>query len=329
MTPAKSIFLRMCIVLAAMAVGGACILETAGGQTATPQGIPATATGGTGSPEEPAPSPTIESILTLTPTFSPALTPTTTVAQVTMIAGQDLSCVKGPHWILYEWVAKIAEGETVNLLARSTPEWPDYFYVRKSNATECWAFGGSSTIIGDPSILPLKEAPPLPEVEYTIENKTGLRVPVVFIRGKDETDWGANRLAGILYPGEKISLTLTAGFYDVKILEEAFFALYEEHDRPIGSDPDYRYTLLDDEYEFYVQNNFPFDLCTFSFRPHGGAVWTVLHAAADGHVATGGKAWFHLIPGFYDVAVYRCTGPLAGVITTHYVGPAIEGFNVS
>ncbi|MGB7538091.1 MAG: hypothetical protein WBM17_06100, partial [Anaerolineales bacterium] len=258
----------------------------------------------------------------------PQPTSTATTAPVTLTAGQDLSCVTGPHWILYEWVAKVEEGQTVPLLAKSPPEWPDYFFARTAGGEECWVFGGSSTISGNAAGLPVREAPPLPEVEYTIENKTGLRVPVVFIRGMDETNWGANRLGAILYPGDKISLTLTAGFYDVKILDEAFFALYEEQDRAIGSEPAYRYTLLDDEYEFYVRNNHPFDVCTFSFRPQGGSTWTTLHSTADGHVATGAKAWFQLVPGFYDVAVYRCTGPLAGVITTHYVGPAIEGFNI-
>jgi hypothetical protein len=324
--------LRLLAASAALILGGACILETAAGQTAAPQIIVVTATSQPGLQEsqEQAPPPGGEPEATFTPglTLTPTISPSATIAPPTMTAGQDLSCVKGPQWILYEWVAKISEGETVTLLARSPAEWPDYFYVRKAGGTECWAFGGSSTISGDTSTLPVREAPPLPVVQYTIENKTGLRVPVVFIRGKDETDWGANRLSAILYPGEKVSIAISAGFYDVKILDEAFFTLYEEQDRPIGSDPNYRYTALDDEYEFYVQNNFAFDLCTFSFRPHGGSTWTVLHSAADGHVAPGAKAWFKLIPGFYDVAVYRCTGPMAGAVTTHYVGPAIEGFNV-
>jgi hypothetical protein len=330
MKPEKPPLTRLLVPLAIFFIGSACILSTPAGAVATSQIIVVTATGEIQQPEGSLPSATSEPTIaqTLTFTLTPTLTPTATTSPVTMTAGQDLSCVKGPHWIFYEWVAGIAEGEVVTLLAKASPEWEEYYYVRKSNGTECWAFGGSSTKSGDLSTLPVREAPPLPEVAYTIENKTGLRVPVVFIRGKDETVWGANRLSAILYPGEKVSLTLTAGFYDVKILDEAFFALYEEYDRPIGSDPNYNYTLLDDEYEFYVQNNHPFDVCTFSFRPQGGSTWTVLHSAADGHVATGAKAWFKLVPGFYDVAVYRCTGPLAGVITTHYVGPAIQGFNV-
>lgn len=326
----KSLLARLLVPLAAMALGSACILEMAGGQTASPQVVAVTATGGTEGQGPLVPTPTMEPTPTWTPAWTLTSEPTftATTAPVTMTAGQPLSCVKGPHWILYEWVAAIAEGETVTLLAKSQAEWPDYYFARTAGGEECWVFGGSSTISGNAAGLPVREAPPLPEVEYTIENKTGLRVPVVFIRGMDETNWGANRLGAILYPGEKISLTLTAGFYDVKILDEAFFALYEEHDRAIGSDPAYHYTLLDDEYEFYVQNNHPFDVCTFSFRPQGGSTWTTLHSAADGHVATGAKAWFKLVPGFYDVVVYRCTGPLAGVLTTHYVGPAIGGFNI-
>ena len=42
-----------------------------------------------------------------------------TTAPVTMTAGQNLSCVNGPDWILYEWVAAIDKGETVTLTARA------------------------------------------------------------------------------------------------------------------------------------------------------------------------------------------------------------------
>jgi hypothetical protein len=304
-----------------LTVGSACNLTLRPASSGTPQVNPITATGRSGGAETPGQE-------TPTYTLTPTITPTFTPAAPTMTAGQELSCVKGPHWILYEWVTKIEEGETVTLLAKAAEEWEEYYWVRKSDRAECWAFGGSSTKTGDYLNLPVREAPPLPLVEYTIENKTGLRVPVVFIREKDETDWGSNRLSAILYPGQQVGLILTAGFYDVKILDVAFFPLYEEHDRPIGSEPDYRYTVLDEEYTFFVQNNHALDLCTFSFRPHGGTTWTTLHSAADGHVAPGAKVWLTLLPGIYDVAVYYCTGPMAGVITTHYVGPAIEGFNV-
>ena len=85
MKPKKSLFAHLLVPLAATAVGSACILEMAGGPTSTPQPLVVTATGGTVGPGEPAPSQTIESILTPTPTFSPILTPTTTDTYVIKI----------------------------------------------------------------------------------------------------------------------------------------------------------------------------------------------------------------------------------------------------
>jgi hypothetical protein len=96
----------------------------------------------------------------LTPTFGP--TNTATSSLVAMTAGQDLSCVKGPKWDLYDFVITIKKGEIVTLLARAPSEWGEYYYVRTSNGTECWVFGGSSTKNGDTSNLPVREAPPTP-----------------------------------------------------------------------------------------------------------------------------------------------------------------------
>jgi hypothetical protein len=323
---------RWLLLPATLILGSACILQTAAGPNPTPQIIVVTATGQAGAQEsqEQAPPPTAEPEATLTPTLTltPTITPTATIALPTMTAGQDLSCVKGPQWILYEWVAKISKGETVVLLARSPAEWPDYFYVRKSDGTECWAFGGSSTTTGDISSLPVREAPPLPEITYVIENKTGLNVTDVFIRGKDETVWGADRLgAGIIAPGASFSLTLTAGFYDVRINDVAHAALYAKDDWPIGSDPNYRNVILDAEFEFYIQNDYAFDLCTFSFRPAGGS-WKVIHSAADGAIAPGARLTFKLLPAFYDVQINRCTGPLVASGSGVYFGPGVPGYNV-
>jgi hypothetical protein len=98
--------------------------------------------------------------ISLTPTVAPTYTATS--SSVTMTAGQDLSCVKGPKWNLYDFVTTIKKGEIVTLLARAPSEWGEYYYVRTSNGTECWAYGGSSTKNGDTSSLPEKEAPPTP-----------------------------------------------------------------------------------------------------------------------------------------------------------------------
>jgi hypothetical protein len=331
MKPEKSLSLRLFVLLITMVLGSACNLVMVGGQTAAPQVIVVTATGGTVPQGPVVPSPTMEPTLTWTLAWTLTSEPTFTVttAPVTMTASQSLSCVKGPHWILYEWVASIADGETVTLLARAAPEWEEYYYARKSNGTECWAFGGSSTKSGDPSSLPVKEAPPLPEVTYQIDNKTGLAVCDVLIRGKDETVWGADRLGGgTIAPGASFSLTLTAGFYDVLIRDCHTAVLYEKHDRAIGYDPDYRYTLLNNEVEFYFQNNFAFDLCWIWVKPQGGAWKELYSSATDGHITPGAKAWVKLLVGLYDISFYRCTGAVVANGVDWYIGPDIPGFGI-
>jgi hypothetical protein len=320
---------RWILYLAAFLTGSACIFSTPAASDSTPQVIVVTGDGATGSRDSAASLPTPETA-GLTPTWTLGAGPiaTVTTAQATLTAGQDLSCVTGPHWILYEWVAKILEGETVTLLARSTPEWPDYFHVRKADGTECWAFGGSSTTTGDIYSLPVREAPPLPEITYVIQNQTGLNVSDVFIRGKDETAWGADRIgAGIIAPGASFSLTLTAGFYDVLINDVYHSPLYAKDDWPIGSESSYRNIILNTELEFYIQNNYAFDLCTFSFRRTGGS-WQVMHSAADGPIASGARFTFTLLPGIYDVQINRCTGPMVVNVSGVYFGPATPGYNL-
>jgi hypothetical protein len=319
------------LIVAAALLGSACILEMIGGPAATPQVILISATGETGllvplpTGTPPALTPTFT--WTWTMTLTPTQTATFTKALPTLTAGQSLSCVKGPQWILYEWVTSIAEGETVTLIGKASPEWEEYYYVRKSNGTECWAFGGSSTKTGDLSTLLVREAPPLPEVTYIIDNKTGLTVCDVFIRGKDEGVWGADRLgAGTIPAGASKGFAITAGYYDV-LVKECFHgvALYEKQDRAIGPDVTYRTTLLNNEVKFYIQNTLPFDLCEFAFRPVGGS-WSVLHSAADGHITPGEKVWFTLLVGFYDTQIKRCPAVLIESGVGIYFGPDTVGF---
>jgi hypothetical protein len=103
--------------------------------------------------------------ISLTPTVAPTYTATSSL--VAMTAGQDLSCVKGPKWDLYDFVTTIKKGEIVTLLARAPSEWGEYYYVRTGNGMECWVFGGSSTKNGDTSNLPVREAPPTPTPKPT------------------------------------------------------------------------------------------------------------------------------------------------------------------
>jgi hypothetical protein len=164
-------FVRWLPIAVLLFAGSACNLAIGTQSAVNPQFIVVTATLTTGKPEPILPSPTLEPTLTQTPsvTLTPTLTLTPTTVGVTMTAGQDLSCVKGPKWDLYDWVAVIKEGEIVTLLARSTPDWGEYYYVRMGDGTECWAFGGSSTKHGDTSSLPIKEAPPTPTPKTVVD----------------------------------------------------------------------------------------------------------------------------------------------------------------
>jgi hypothetical protein len=337
MKPTTKTVLRWITLLAVAATTGACNLTLSAGSSGSPQFLILTATSDSRPadtqqqpPPDSEPAATFTPTLEITPTleFTPTHTPTATEALPTMTAGQELSCVKGPHWILFEWVAKISEGETVTLLAKASEDWEEYYYVRKSNGAECWVFGGSSTKTGDYYSLPVREAPPLPEVTYTIENATGLNVCDVHIREKDSTDWGADRLGtGWIAPGASHSLTFTAGFYDVRIKDCVCAVLYEEHDRAIGSDAGYRYTLLNNTVDFSIKNDFAFNVCRYDFRIAGGS-WETLHSPADGTIANGQYADFTLLVGYYDIQVYRCTGPSAGTFPGRYIGPMTTTFTL-
>ena len=330
----SSRYTRFLLIAATLILGSACIAET------TQVVIIVTATPGPGDNSQPIPTATEETQDTEEvdqieptaeePTFTPTPTPTPTLTPVTMTAGQSLSCVKGPHWILYGWVAGITEGETVTLLAKSAPEWDEYYYVRKSDGTECWAFGGSSTKSGDYLSLPVREAPPLPEVKYVIENNTGLEICDVLIREKGAGSWGADRLgAGSILPGASFGVDLTAGFYDV-LIKDCFAGatLYEEYGRAIGADEGYRYTAVDTKVKFSVQNDTGNDLCWFAFKPAGGS-WMELHTEADGHIGPGEKVWFTLLVGFYDINIDRCNGTNSVFLTNHYFGPNSTSWSVS
>ena len=251
-----SSLMRLMVPTAALFLSGGCIPGAAAGPTGTP--VPAAAT------------PAVELISAITPTlpFTPKTTRTATIATVTMTAGEDLRCGKGPHAILYEHTADIAEGEIVTLLAKAATEWEEFYYVRKSNGTECWAFGGSSAKSGDLSALPVRDAPPLPVIPFTVQNNTYLYVVDVFIRGKDETAWGDDRLAGgFIAPEGKTSLTLTAGFYDLQMRDSMGGILFDKEDIPIGPESPYRNIFLDYEYLKVFQNLSENYFCRVVIRP--------------------------------------------------------------
>jgi hypothetical protein len=312
---------RWLLPIAAVMLGSGCILEMAAGLTPTPQVIVIAGEGGNEPLDSGLPSPTPESVFSLTPTGT--LTAATT--PVTLTAGQDLSCVTGPDWILYDWVARVLEGETVTLLAKSDPAWPDYYFARRSSGEECWIFGNSSTISGDASGLPVREAPPLPTISYAVENQTALNVASIFVRGKDETAWGANRLGGALLPKATFTLSLTAGFYDVQIVDFMGGILYEKHDTAIGAEQSSRLTVLDNSIRFYFHNIYPNPICQIAFKPNGGT-FTDYPIPDDGVISADETVWMTLLAGKYDINISGCGGSFSAGIGNFYIGPAMEGF---
>ncbi len=326
-------FIQLIVILGAAIIGIACNLQTAA--PTTPNFVPtATPEGSILDPSSQAPdslpSPTWTQELTqiLTATFTPSLTPTFTTAPVTMTAGQRLSCVKGPHYILYEWVTAIEMGDTVTLTARSTPDWPDYYYVRKSDGTECWAYGASSTVHGDPSSLPLRDAPPLPTVTLLIENKTHIALGDVYIRGKDESLWGADRLgAATIAPGTTFSLNLTAGFYDLQIRDIHLQALFEKENTAIGPDLSTRRISVDFAIAFRLQNaSAALHLCRIQFTPTDGSGVLEIPIPGDGVLGPGEEMTFDLRVGIYNYKMYRCgDNAVMATGTGLYYGPFPNG----
>ncbi len=324
--------IRVFGMLGAALIGSACILEMAG-PASTPQVIVVTATL-EGTAVEPSsqgpellPSPTLEWTATLTQTFTPSLTTTFTIAPVTMTAGQALSCVTGPDWKLYAWVAGIADGETVTLVARAVPEIPDYYIVRKSDGTECWAFGGSSTIIGSTASLPIRETPPLPTVNFVIRNHIKMQLCTLLIRPAGSADWGANRLPPpFLNMEEEYVFSITAGYYDVIVRDCFPSVIYEAHNRAIGSDDTYRILEINVDVGFYIQNNLPYSVCHIQIQVPP-APWQEIynHDTDGGSFAIGMRKDFTLRAGYYFVQVTRCTGAVLPVFGMH-VFPGVGGF---
>ncbi len=303
-----SLPMRLLVPAAAMILGSACILEMATGPTPTQQVIVVTGDSRAGSPEPGLPSPTLESILTLTATitFTPEPTSTATTAPVTMTAGQNLSCVKGPHWILYEWVAGIAEGEVVTLLARSTPDWPDYFYIRTSGGKECWAFGGSSTINGNASSLPEREAPPLPQITFIVQNNTYLRVEQLFIREKNSADWGADRLTGTVDYGATFSLTITAGFYDVMVKDNHNGIVYEKQDAAVGPEAGTRTAIVEGRYSQRFHSATTVQICRVRIESFDDVYQGNLTIPGDGRISPGEDVYLESLAGSFETFFFRC-----------------------
>jgi hypothetical protein len=291
---------RLTVILAAALLGGACIAQ-ADMSDSTPRIVYVTPTGETPRSDSP---PSEE-------TPASETTPTPTAISVTMTAGQSLSCVTGPDWKLYEWVAGIPAGEAVTLIARAVPEIPDYYVARTGGGQECWVFGGSSVISGPVAMLPVRETPPPPTVSFVVQNEVYISLVDVFIRPAGEAAWGDDRLtvAGI-YVGMEAAISLTAGYYDVRILDIHGTAMYEAYNRAIGVEDAYRILEVATDVEFTIRNGYAFNICKVAvIFMMSGSQWKTLYDAADGGgpIHTGEERQVTMRAGQFSMRVTDCS----------------------
>ncbi|MBN1438818.1 MAG: hypothetical protein JW929_05340 [Anaerolineales bacterium] len=225
---------------------------------------------------------------------------------VTMTAGQPLNCAKGPHWILYDMVAMIQPGETVTLTARSTPDWPDYYYVRKSDGTECWASSIGGRIDGDPRGLPELEAPPLHEIYFQVENQTGLKICDVTVRQPPGKQWGPNLLpAGAGAPGLTFGFVLMSGFYDVQIADCFGGKLFEAENTPIGPLEQSRIVKVNALVTFAILNQSGKDVYWIQYSRHGEDSWQDITGMYDDALRDGKTMHFTVQAGLYDFRAHE------------------------
>ncbi len=252
--------------------------------------------------------------IVVTPTLrgGPPPTPMTKVLHptsskpVTMTAGQPLNCAKGPHWILYDMVAMIQPGEVVTLTARSTPDWPEYYYVRKSDGVECWASSIGAKIEGNPLSLPEKEAPPLHEIYYQIENQTGLAICDLLLRNAAETTWGTDMLpSGAGAPGSTFGIIIMAGFYDVQILDCYGGKLYEAENTPIGPQELSRNVKVFTLVTFSIINASGHDVYWIQYTRHGENAWLDITGMYDAALRDGATMYFTMQAGKYDFRAHE------------------------
>jgi hypothetical protein len=197
---------------------------------------------------------------------------------------------------------------------------------RKANGTECWAFGGSSVISGPTAALPVRETPLPPTVSFVVRNGVYIDLVDVYIRPAGDSSWGADRLTlPSICTGLEASFSLTAGYYDVRILDTYGHALYEAYNRAIGADDNYRILEVATDVEFKIQNGNPFDICKVDVM-HSGGSWQKLYDAADGGgpIHHSEQRDVTLRAGLYQMRITTCASTVMPVTPLYvFPGPGI------
>ncbi|MFN2297292.1 MAG: hypothetical protein ACK2UB_00485, partial [Anaerolineales bacterium] len=165
--------------------------------------------------------------------------------------------------------------------------------------------------------LPVRETPPLPTVSFIVRNGVYIDLVDVYIRPAGGSSWGADRLTSpSICIGLEASISITAGYYDVRVLDIYGHAMYEEYNRAIGADANYRTLEVAPDVGFTLQNGYPFDVCKLEIMPPGGS-WQKLYDVADGGgvFTMGTTRDFTHRAGNYQMRVTNCcaTSLLAGL----------------
>jgi hypothetical protein len=194
---------------------------------------------------------------------------------------------------------------------------------------ECWAFGGSSTISGSTAGLPVRDTPPLPTVNFVIQNRIQIPLCDVFVRKAGESSWGADQLISppAISIGSDFTLPITAGYYDVLVRDCGTpTTVYEAYNRAIGSDSAYRIVEISIDVDFYIQNNLPYSVCHIQIQTAAILAWQeIYNHDSSGSFAVGARKNFTLKMGYYNVRITRCTDAVLP-LTTMYVRPGVGGF---
>lgn len=97
----------------------------------------------------------------LQPTASLTSTPAATMASVEVEVSVDTNCRSGPN-VNFDYVGALLVGERTQIEARTNVS--GYYIVNNPDrpGTTCWLWDRYATIFGDPTQLPMIEAPPTP-----------------------------------------------------------------------------------------------------------------------------------------------------------------------
>jgi hypothetical protein len=133
--------------------------------------------------------------------LTPTTTPTLESIEIEVEVSVDTNCRSGPN-INFDYVGALLVGERTQVVARSNV--PGYFIVNNPDrpGRTCWLWDRYATIFGDPTRLPMLEAPPTPTpAPASVAGWTFIDVNGNGRRDADESDDGLSGINLVLRVG--------------------------------------------------------------------------------------------------------------------------------